>query len=167
MKEYSVTYRISPALFAEYCYFSLFRMKYYRVARSLGLAALACAGIITAVLGFLYKDMNIAIFGAVITLITVMIPFVQKKFIKSRYKLVYGKELTKYTASFGNSGGFTLSAGEITEKYGKQDITVIYLIKGGYAVNTNRGTFLVPLADTLPDIEWFKKTYGKKFKKCI
>ena len=30
----------------------------------------------------------------------------------------------------------------------------------------NKATFLVPLADTLPDMEWFKKTYGNKFKVC-
>ena len=56
---------------------------------------------------------------------------------------------------------------EITEKYGKNDIKCIYYIKGGYAVSTaNKATFLVPLSENLPETEWFRKTYGNKFKVC-
>ncbi len=167
MKEYSVTYRISPALFAEYCYFSLFRIKNYQLARKIGLAALAVAGVLTAVVGFLYRSADIAMLGGIIALITVMIPFVQKKYIKSRYKLVYGKTLTTYTASFTKNGTFIISADDITEKYTKQDITAVYLIRGGLAVRTaNKGTFIMPYATTLPEISWFRTTYGNKFKKC-
>ena len=167
MTDRSVTYRISPALFAEYCYFSLFRMKNYRLARTIGLVAVTVAGLLTALVGLLYKDMRITFLGGAIVLVTVMVPFVQKKYIKSRYKLVYGKTLTVYTASFTKNGTFTISAGEITEKYGKNDIKCIYYIRGGYAVSTaNKATFLVPLAETRPDKEWFKKVYGNKFKIC-
>ena len=167
MTDRSVTYRISPALFAEYCYFSLFRMKNYRLARTIGLVAVTVAGLLTALVGLLYKDMRITFLGGAIVLVTVMVPFVQKKYIKSRYKLVYGKTLTVYTASFTKNGTFTISAGEITEKYGKNDIKCIYYIRGGYAVSTaNKATFLVPLSENLPDMEWFKKTYGNKFKIC-
>lgn len=167
MKENSVTYRISPALFAEYCYFSIFPIRNYHLARKLSLAVLAVAGLLTAIVGFLYQKMNIAILGGIIVLVTVMIPFVQKKYIKSRYKLVYGKTLTQYTASFTKNGTFTISADDITEKYGRQDITNVYYIHGGYAVRTaNKGTFLVPAVNTLPPLDWFRQTYGNKFKKC-
>ncbi len=167
MTENSVTYRISPALFAEYCYFSLFKTKNYRLLRTVSLVAVTVAGLLTALVGLLYKDMNITFLGGAVVLVTVMVPFVQKKYIKSRYKLVYGKNLTQYTATFAKGGAFTISAGEITEKYTKNDIKCVYCIRGGYAVSTaNKATFLVPLADTLPDREWFKKTYGNKFKVC-
>ncbi len=167
MNTATVNYRISPALFAEYCYFSLFKIKNYRLARTMSLVAVTVAGLLTALVGVLYKDMNITFLGGAIVLVTVMVPFVQKKYIKSRYKLVYGKTLTVYTASFTKNGTFTISAGEITEKYGKNDIKCIYYIRGGYAVSTtNKATFLVPFADTLPDKEWFKNVYGNKFKVC-
>ncbi len=167
MSTASVTYRISPSLFAEYCYFSLFRIKNYRLARTISLVAVTVAGLLTALVGILYKDMNITFLGGAIVLVTVMVPFVQKKYIKSRYKLVYGKSLTVYTASFAKNGTFTISAGEITEKYENNDIKCVYYIRGGYAVSTtNKATFLVPFADTLPEKEWFKNVYGNKFKVC-
>ena len=168
MSDFSVTYRISPAFFAEYCYFSLFKFKNYRLARTISLVALTVAGLLTALVGIIYKNMNIIFLGGAIVLITVMIPFTQKKYIKSRYKLVYGKSLTQYTATFGKKGSFTISAGEITEKYEKKDINCIYYIRGGYAVSTsNKATFLVPYGEDLPDTEWFGKTYGSRFKNCI
>ena len=167
MNTATVNYRISPALFAEYCYFSLFKIKNYRLARTMSLVAVTVAGLLTALVGVLYKDMRITFLGGAIVLVTVMVPFVQKKYIKSRYKLVYGKTLTVYTASFTKNGTFTISAGDVTEKYGKNDIKCIYYIRGGYAVSTtNKATFLVPLSENLPDMEWFKNVYGNKFKVC-
>ena len=133
----------------------------------ISLVAVTVAGLLTALVGILYKDMNITFLGGAIVLVTVMVPFVQKKYIKSRYKLVYGKSLTVYTASFTKNGTFTISAGEVTEKYENNDIKCVYYIRGGYAVSTtNKATFLVPLADTTPDKEWFKNVYGNKFKVC-
>ncbi len=169
MSNATVTYRISPAFFAEYCYFSLFRIKNYRLARTVALVAAASAGLLVALAGaVIYQNMTVILLGGAIALVTVMIPFTQKKYIKSRYKLVYGKTLTVYTASFTKNGTFTISAGDITEKYGKQDIKNVYRIRGGFVVSTsNKATFLVPSADTLPDLDWFKQTYGSRFKNCI
>lgn len=167
MKDSSVTYRISPALFAEYCYFTPIRVRNYRLARTLCIVALCIAGIITAIWGFAYGKSEITIIGAIIVLCSVMISFVQKKYIKSRYNMVYGRNMITYTASFTKNGTFTISAGDITEKYGRQDIKNVYYIRGGFAIRTeNKATFLVPAVNTLPDFDWFKQTYGSKFKKC-
>lgn len=167
MKSGEVTYRISPALFAEYCYFSTFRCKNYRLLRTLCLVALAAAGVICAVYGFAYGKTEITVLGGIIVLVSVMLSFVQKKYIKSRYRLVYGGNMVTYTASFTKNGTFIISAGEITEKYAKSEIVKIYRFFGGFAVKTaNGGDFLVPAVDVLPDIEWFKNIYGAKLKIC-
>ncbi len=168
MNSGSVTYRISPALFAEYCYFTPFRRKGYHAARKVAVALIAAAGILAAIWGFISAQKTVTVLGFAVAIAAIMVPFVQKKYILGRYKTVYGKKMTTYTAEFTKNGTFIISAEEIKEKYSKQDIEKIYYIKGGYAVRTgNKAVFLVPAVNTLPLPTWFAKTYGNKFKVCI